>query len=110
MKYNLLLSSEALVSIERQMIWFEETEGNERLADQWMALLRPTLEKISDNPERNGFAPENGRWRPEVSVRQKRFRPWKGKPGWRILYTSRESDLSVTILQIRHERRPWTGG
>lgn len=110
MKYGLHLSSEALLSIDGQMVWLEESEGNGELADRWMALLRLTLEKISENPERNGFAPENGRWKPEVAIRQKRFRPWKGKPGWRVLYTSDQTELTVTVLQIRHERRPWLGG
>ena len=109
MEYDLHLSPEALRSIDEQMIWFEESEGNWELADRWLAILHPILAQIPDNPEQNGFAPENGRWRAEVIIRQKRFRPWKGKPGWRILYTSDQSRHTVTVLQIRHERRPWLG-
>lgn len=109
MKYGLHLSPEALLSIDEQIIWFEESEGNGELADRWLALLRPSLTQIPDNPERNGIAPENGRWRSKIIIRQKRFRPWKGKPGWRILSTSDQSEGTVTILQIRHERRPWLG-
>ena len=109
MNDDLHFSSEALLSIEEQMIWFEENEENDELADRWLALLRPNLSKISENPERHGFAPENGRWKSEVIIRQKRFRPWKSKPGWRILYTRDQSQGTVTVLQIRHEKRPWLG-
>jgi mRNA-degrading endonuclease RelE of RelBE toxin-antitoxin system len=45
-----------------------------------------------------------------VKIRQKRFRPWKGKSGWRVLYMVDELEAIVTILQIRHERQPWAEG
>lgn len=108
MSYRLHLSSEAQLSIEEQIIWFEEG-GRDELADEWLSALRQTLDKLTDYPERNGFAPENGRWLPEVSTRQKRFRPWKNKPGWRILFTTNEPQQILTILQIRHERQTWMG-
>jgi hypothetical protein len=106
MKYRPHLSSEAQLSIEEQMIWFEDGGGDE-LADEWLASLRETLDKLADHHERNGFAPENGRWMPNIVIRQKRFRPRKSKPGWRVLSTTNDSELTATIRQIRHERPTW---
>ena len=60
-------------------------------------------------PTSHGFAPENGRWHPQFEIRQLRFRPKKSKPGWRILFSIDESERTITILQIRHERRPILG-
>lgn len=106
MKFQYSLSSEALESIEQQQIWLEENAGDE-LADFWMISLKAALEGLALQPERNGFAPENGDWPGEVEIRQKCFRPWRGEPGWRVLYTVDEGARMVTIFQVRHERMPW---
>jgi plasmid stabilization system protein ParE len=108
MRYRYVLDDEALISIEAQLIWLEETVGDD-LADFWMEALRNSLDQLTAHPNRNGFAPENGRWFPDVEIRQKRLRPWKPKPGWRVLFMVNDREAIVTILQIRHERQPWMG-
>lgn len=109
MSYRWELAAEATRSIEQQMIWYEadEKRGGIELADRWLAKLEPALEKLAAAPSRFGFAPENGRWLPQVELRQMLFRPWKSGSGWRVLYTMDEGRKLVTILQIRHKRRRW---
>lgn len=108
MDYGLLLSSEAERCIEDQILWYEadEARGGTELADRWLGLLETALETLSQHPERHGFAPENGRWLPEISIRQMQFKPWKTPSAWRILFVIDEQAAGVTVLQIRHERRP----
>lgn len=108
MDYELLLSSEAERCIEDQLLWYEadESRGGVELADRWMDLLETALDTLSQYPERYGFAPENGRWMPGISIRQMRFKPWKVPSAWRILYTIDEQAARVAVLQIRHEKRP----
>jgi hypothetical protein len=36
-----------------------------------------------------------------------RFKPWKSSSAWRILYVMDEAAAQVTVLQVRHEKRPW---
>jgi plasmid stabilization system protein ParE len=108
MDYELLLSSEAERCIEDQLLWYEadEMRGGAELADRWMDLLEIALDTIRQHPERHGFAPENGRRMPDVSIRQMRFKPWKTPSAWRILFVIDEQAARVTVLQIRHEKRP----
>lgn len=106
MSFQYVLDDAALVSIREQLVWLEEKAGNE-IADLWMDSLEQCLDGLTTHPGRNGFATENGRIVPGVEVRQKRFRPWKGKPGWRVLYVIDEPGSVVTILQVRSERQPW---
>lgn len=90
---------------------FKSPRGNgELLSEKWANEFDNVLESLTSHPERNGFAPENGLIFRGVEIRQKRFRPWKGKPGWRVLYLVDEIEAIVTILQIRHERQPWVEG
>ena len=86
--FELRLSSEAERCIEEQLLWYEadENHGGAELADLWMGLLETTLETLKQHPERHGFAPENGRWKPDIPIRQMRFKPWKTPSAWRILY------------------------
>ncbi len=109
MSYGWELSGKARISVERQIAWYESDErhGGTELADRWLALLEPALEKVAENPKRHGLAPENGKWHPDLEVRQLLFRPWKRKAGWRVLYTIDEKEKKVTVLQVRHEHRPW---
>ncbi len=95
MSHELRLSAEAERSIDDQLVWYEaeEARGGTELADRWLNLLEQVLAELSRHPERHGFAPENGRWMPEVAIRQLRFKPWKNQSAWRILY-------------VRHEKRP----
>jgi plasmid stabilization system protein ParE len=112
MDYELLLSSEAERCIEEQIRWYEvdETRGGAELADRWLDLLETALDTLRQHPERCGFAPENGRWMPEISIRQMRFKPWKTPTAWRILFVIDEEAARVSVLQIRHERRPLLPG
>ena len=41
------------------MVWFEEQDGGEEMADHWVNLLMSALEKVSQKTESNGYAPEN---------------------------------------------------
>ena len=108
MSYELRLSSEAEHCIEDQLQWYEadERNGGADLADQWLGLLETALDVLSRHPERYGFAPENGRWMSTISIRQMRFKPWKTPSVWRILFVIDAKASFVTVLQIRHEKRP----
>ena len=106
--FELRLSAEAERCIEDQLQWYEsdETSGGGELADRWLNLLEKVFEATRQHPDRHGFAPENGRWMPEIAVRQVRFKPWRTPSVWRILYTIDEKARLVTVLQVRHENRP----
>ncbi len=108
MDYVLRVSSEAERCVEDQLQWYEadEKSGGVELADRWMDMLEAALNALSQHPERHGFAPENGRWMPEISIRQMRFKPWKTPSAWRILYVIDDKARLVTVLQVRHEKRP----
>ncbi|RYD41517.1 MAG: type II toxin-antitoxin system RelE/ParE family toxin [Verrucomicrobiaceae bacterium] len=105
---ELRLSAEAERAIEEQVLWYEadEERGGADLATRWLDLLEEGLEVLSRHPERYGFAPENGKWMPDVLIRQMRFKPWKTASAWRILFVVDERAKQVVVLQIRHERRP----
>ena len=111
MNYGLLLSAEAEQCIEDQLLWYESDEGNGGaiLADRWLDRLERCLQTLCQNPERYGFAPENGRWLPRIVIRQMRFKPWKASSAWRVLFVIDEKAACVTVLQIRHEKRPHLG-
>lgn len=111
MNHQLLISAEAERCIEDQLQWYEsdEVNGGAELADRWIDLLEVALMALSQHPERHGFAPESGRWMPGIAIRQVRFKPWKSASVWRILYTIDEPARCVTVLQIRHEKRPPLG-
>jgi plasmid stabilization system protein ParE len=108
-RYLIEIPPRAELSIEEQIDWlFKSPRGDgERLSEKWANEFDNVLESLTSYPERNGFAPENGKIFRGVKIRQKRFRPWKGKSGWRVLYMVDELEAIVTILQIRHERQPW---
>ncbi|MEO5712930.1 MAG: type II toxin-antitoxin system RelE/ParE family toxin [Luteolibacter sp.] len=108
MDYEVLLASEAERCIDEQLVWYEadDANGGIELADRWMDQLEPVLESLVRHPERHGLAPENGRWMPEFSVRQMRFKPWTTPLVWRILFVIDHDAKRVTVLQIRHEKRP----
>ncbi len=111
MEYELWLSSEAERCIEEQLLWYEsyDLNGGLELAERWLQSLEITLERLRKHPERHGFAAENGLWRVDVTIRQMRFKPWKTPSSWRILYVMDEQANQVTVLQIRHEKRPLLG-
>jgi plasmid stabilization system protein ParE len=111
MHYEMRLASEAERCIEEQLQWYEAdpTRGGTELAGHWLNLLEAALTTLSQHPERYGFAPENGRWNPEISIRQLRFKPWKTPSAWRILYVIDDHAKRVTVLQVRHEKRPQLG-
>lgn len=108
MDYELLISAEAGQCIEDQLRWYEadEANGGAELADRWLDRLETALESLRQHPERFGHAPENGRWMPSLTIRQMRFKPWKTSSAWRILYVIDEKPVRVSVLQIRHEKRP----
>jgi len=108
MNHGLRLSSEAERGVEEQLQWYEADEkyGGGELAGRWMDLLEAALDTLSQHPERHGFAPENGRWIPDMSIRQMRFKPCKTPSAWRVLYVLDENARLLTVLQVRHEKRP----
>jgi len=107
MSWQWWLSPSAEEEIEAQLRWYEEDEeqGGVDLSIRWLDRLEKALEAIAVSPERHRPAPEDGRWMPHHTIRQVVFRPWRARPGWRILYTVDSLARRVTILQIRHERR-----
>ena len=111
-RYLIEIPYKAERSIDEQIDWLFSNPGGDgkRLSEKWSDEFDIVLESLAFHPERNGFAPENGKIFHGVEIRQKRFRPWKGKPGWRVLYMVDDNEGVVTILQIRHERQPWVEG
>lgn len=109
MSYALTLSDETQRTIEEQLEWYEadEKHGGAELADRWLDRLESALGKLAASPHRHGLAPENGRWNPELEIRQMQFRPWKSGVGSRVLFVIDEMQRIVTVLQVRHERRRW---
>lgn len=95
--------------VAAQVEWYrsDEKHGGDELALRWFDLLHRALATLSINPQRHGFAPENGKWMQQYEIRQVLFRPWKSGVGWRVIYTIDEAQKLVTILQIRHEHRRW---
>jgi len=106
--YELRISPEAERCIEDQFQWYEANDAAE-LADRWMDLLETALDALMRCPEGQESAPENGRWMPDVAIRQMRFKPWKTPSVWRILFVIDENARLVTVLQIRHEKRSLLG-
>jgi plasmid stabilization system protein ParE len=108
MDHESRIAPEAERCIEDQMLWYESSgeNGGAELADQWLESLETALGELAKHPERHGFAPENGRWMPGIAIRQMRFRPWKTPSAWRILYVIDAGAKRVTVLQVRHEKRP----
>ncbi len=109
MSCELTLSDEAQRTIEDQIQWYEadEKHGGADPADRLLEKLEAALTKLAASPHRHGLAPENGRWHPELEIRQMQFRPWKSGVGWRVLFVMDEKQRIVTVLQVRHERRRW---
>lgn len=108
MVFLVSITAEAESCIQDQIAWYEgdERHGGSELANRWLDLLQKALGDLESNPERFGFAPENGRWHPQLELRQMPFKPWKKKYGWRLLFVIDQENNNVTIIQIRHERRP----
>lgn len=111
MSYRVAFLAEAERCIEDQIAWYEEDDKHDgsELADRWLTKLQRSIVELEVRPERFGFAPENGRWQPQLELRQMPFKPWKRKTGWRILFVIDDEESIVTIVQIRHERRPLLG-
>ncbi len=105
MSYTRTLADEAQRTIEDQLGWYEadEKQGGAELADRWLDRLEAALKKLAASPHRH----ENGRWHPELEIRQMQFRPWKSGVGWRVLFVIDVKRRIVTVLQVRHERRQW---
>lgn len=112
MSYQLKVSRNAEEDIENRRLWYEADllRGGFELSERWMEALLLQLDVLKQHPVRFPFAPENGRWRSHLVIRQMLFRPWKNKAGWRVLYVIKEMKKVVSVLQIRHERRPWLHG
>lgn len=109
MSYEVAVSRAGGSAIAEQVEWYraDEQHGGEELAAKWLAKLEPALASLAVMPRKHGLAPENGRWHPEIEVRQLLFRPWKSGAGWRVLFAIDDSVRVVTVLQVRHGRRRW---
>lgn len=107
MNWELRISSEAEACLKEQKQWYESDEkhGGADLANRWLALIEVAMLELCKRPKKHGFAPENGRWNPELNIRQMRFKPWKTKSVWRVLYVLDETSGIITVLQARHEHR-----
>ena len=95
-------------SIKEQVSWYlaDERRGGEAVPKRRFDQLHQALATLATSPKSRPYAPENGKWMPEFELRQMLFPPWKSRAGWRVLYTIDEKQKLVTVLQIRHERRP----
>ncbi len=107
MNWELRISSEAEACLKEQIQWYksDEKHAGSELASRWLALLKGAMTELCKGPKKYGFAPENGRWNPDLNIRQMHFKPWKTKSVWRVLYVLDEASGIITILQVRHERR-----
>jgi plasmid stabilization system protein ParE len=109
MSYSVKQAPSADACVAAQVNWYRENEqrGGDELARRWFEFLHAALATLGSNPTRYCLAPENGKWMPQLEIRQMPFRPWKSASGWRVLYAIDNAQKLVTILQIRHERRRW---
>jgi plasmid stabilization system protein ParE len=106
--YKLAISPDALASMDDQMVWYEkEVPDGETLADKWLVRITLSFQQLLEHPTRFSPAPENRQWQQAILVRQMLFRPWKSGVGWRVLFSVDEASAIITVLQIRHESRPW---
>jgi plasmid stabilization system protein ParE len=109
MTYGLVVGPDAKQAILDQRIWYHQNldGGGKEVAHRWTKALDVALDKLIEHPTRFGPAPENSQWQQAFLVRQMLFRPWKSGVGWRVLFAIDESSAVITILQVRHESRPW---
>jgi plasmid stabilization system protein ParE len=109
MNFTWELSDYGKEAINDQILWYEQNvyPDGDQLADRWFTEISDAFAVIAKAPMRFGFAPENGKWLPELQIRQMLFRPWKSGVGWRVLFAVDEDAKLVTILQVRHEHRLW---
>ncbi len=106
MRYTLLISAKARQHVRDQRAWYHtHLEDGSALAARWTRLLEQALEKLREQPSRHSPAASHEQIDPRVLVRRMLFRPWQSGKGWRVLFTIDERERSVTVLQIRHERR-----
>jgi len=104
--FDIRFSIEAEESIDHQLHGYKaQLDEGHQLARRWYHKLGEALEALRDRPERFGFAPENGRWSPELELYQLKFRPWKTGSTWRVLFVIEAKKETVTVIQIRHASR-----
>lgn len=106
MSFELRILQEAERSIDEQLDWYKtQLEEGTEFGNRWFHKLLEALNTLREGPERFGFAPENGRWKPDLELRQMKFRPWKTGSTWRVLFIVEEQRKIVTVVQIRHASR-----
>jgi plasmid stabilization system protein ParE len=109
MTFKLHISGAGKQDIRSQQRWYESDplRGGSDLAERWLEGLSEEMGMLLQHPEKFPFAPDNGRWKPHLKLRQMVYRPWKGKPGWRVLYVILNKTQQISVVHIRHESRRW---
>jgi len=96
MRYQVLISAQAERELDEAAVWLAKHAP--QAAIRWYDELRSAILSLADNPERCGYARENGRssfeLRQLLHGRQRSYR---------AVFTIREN--SVIVLAIRHTAR-----
>ena len=85
--------------IHQALVWLGEQAPHK--VEEWFDSLESEIYSLETMPERCPLAPENGRWEPELELRQLLFDRYPSI--FRILFTV-IGDV-VRILQVRHGAR-----
>jgi toxin ParE1/3/4 len=93
------IDSRASEDIDQALNWLREQAPQK--VEEWLDCLESEILSLQILPERCPLAPENGRWEPELELRQLLFDRYPSI--YRILFTV-IGDV-VRILQVRHGAR-----
>jgi plasmid stabilization system protein ParE len=98
-RYQVVIDPRAEEDIEQALNWLKEQAPHK--VEEWFDSLESEILSLQTIPERCPLAPENGRWEPELEIRQLLFDRYPST--YRILFTI--LGKTVRILQIRHGAR-----
>jgi plasmid stabilization system protein ParE len=95
-KYQVVVTSAALLELSEAAIWWAENRSLEQAA-KWHEGISAALDGLRDNPEQHGYARENHAF--SYTLRQLSYGLGR-KPTHRAIFHI--SDLTVTVISVRH--------
>ena len=95
-RYRIEIDPRASEDIDQALVWIGEQAPHK--VEEWFDSLVSEIHSLETMPERCPLAPENGRWEPELELRQLLFDRYPSI--YRILFTVIKD--VVRILQVRH--------
>jgi plasmid stabilization system protein ParE len=96
MTRQILITLRAREEAQADHDWWAEYRSAEQ-AQRWYGEFLKAAKSLADNPERCGFAPENGRY--PYEIRQLNFGLGR-RPTHRLVYAIRSHE--VIVLRVRH--------